>query len=93
MNSKNSKTSEPYVLILQLTDKLDLRISEKSIALSNRSIYYTWKNIKSSYNNNNSKCQLQHGMINLNYLRDCVLYQIFKIILSIFKKKTWRKHQ
>ena len=52
MNSKNSKTSEQYILILKLTDKLDLRIDEKSIALSNLSIYYTWKNIKSSYNNN-----------------------------------------
>ena len=51
MNSENSKTSEPYVLILKLTDKLDLRRGEKSIALSNLSIYYTWKNIKSSYNN------------------------------------------
>ena len=39
MNSKNSKTSEPYILILKLTDKLDLRIDEKSIALSNLSIY------------------------------------------------------
>ena len=46
MNSENSKTSEPYVLILKLTDKLDLRRGEKSIALSNLSIYYTWKNIK-----------------------------------------------
>ena len=55
MNSENSKTSEPYVLILKLTDKLDLRIGEKSIALSNLSIYYTWKNIKSSYNNNKFK--------------------------------------
>ena len=41
MNSKNSKTSEPHLLILMLTDKLDLRRSEKSIALSNLSIYYT----------------------------------------------------
>ena len=55
MNSENSKTFEPYVLILKLTDKLDLRIGEKSIALSNLSIYYTWKNMKSSYNNNKSK--------------------------------------
>ena len=55
MNSENSKTSEPYVLILKLTDKLDLRRGEKSIALSNLSIYYTWKNIKSSYNNNKFK--------------------------------------
>ena len=41
MNSESSKTSEPYVLILKLTDELDLRIGEKNITLSNLSIYYT----------------------------------------------------
>ena len=52
MNSENSKTYEPQqFLILKLTDKLDLRRGEKSIAFSNLSIYYTWKNIKSSYIN------------------------------------------
>ena len=55
MNSENSKTSEPHVLTRKLTDKLDLRRGEKSIAFSNLSIYYTWKNIKSSYNNNKFK--------------------------------------
>ena len=55
MNSENSKTSEPHVLRLKLTDKLDLRIGKKSIALSNLSIYYTWKNIKGLYNNNKFK--------------------------------------
>ena len=55
MNSENSKTPKPYVLILKLTNKLDLRIAEKIIALSNLSIYCTWKNIKSSYNNNKFK--------------------------------------
>ena len=55
MNSENSKTSEPHILKLKLTDKLDLRIGEKVIALSNLSIYYTWKNIKSSYNTNKFK--------------------------------------
>ena len=55
MNSENSKTSEPHVLILKLTDKSDLRRDEKNIALSNLSIYYTWKNIKSSYNSNKFK--------------------------------------
>ena len=55
MNSENSKTSETHVLILKLTKKLDLRIGEEIIALSNLSIYYTWKNIKSSYNNNEFK--------------------------------------
>ena len=48
MNPENSKTSEPCVLMLKLTNKLDLRIDEKIIALSNLSMYYTWKNIKSS---------------------------------------------
>ena len=55
MNSENSKTFEPHVLILKLTDKLDLRRGEKIIPLSNLSIYYTWKNTKSSYNNNKFK--------------------------------------
>ena len=55
MNSENSKTSKPHVLVLKLTNKLDLRISEKIIALSNLSIYYTRKNIKSWYNNNKFK--------------------------------------
>ena len=43
LNSKNSKTSESNVLILKLTDKLDLRRDEKFFALSHLSIYYTWK--------------------------------------------------
>ena len=55
MNSENSKTSKPYVLIFNLTEKTDLQRGEKSIALSNLFIYYTWKNIKSSYNNNKFK--------------------------------------
>ena len=52
MNSENSRTSEYHVLVPKLTDELDLRRSQKSVALSNLSIYYTWKNIKSLYNNN-----------------------------------------
>ena len=52
MNSENSKTSKPHILILKLINKLDLRIGKKVIALSDLNIYYTWKNIKSSYNNN-----------------------------------------
>ena len=55
MNSENSKTSEYHVLVLKLTDKLDLRRGQKTVALSNLSIYYTWKNVKSSYNNNKFK--------------------------------------
>ena len=55
MNSENSRTSEYNVLTLKLTDKLDLRRGQKTVALSNLSIYYMRKNIKSSYNNNKFK--------------------------------------
>ena len=48
MNSENNETSEPHILKLKLTDKLDLRLDKKVIALSNLTIYYTWNNIKSS---------------------------------------------
>ena len=55
MNSKSSKTSKLHILVLKLSSKLNLSIGKKVIALSNLSIYYTWKNIKSSYNNNRFK--------------------------------------
>ena len=55
MNSENSRTSEYHVKVLKLADKLDLRRGQKGVALSNLSIYYTWKNIKSSYINNEFK--------------------------------------
>ena len=54
INTENGRTSEYHVLLLNLTNKIDLR-SEKIVALSSLSIYYTWKNIKSSYNNNKFK--------------------------------------
>ena len=55
MNSKSSQTSKPHVLILKFTDKLDVGRVENKTALSNLSIYYTWKNIKGSCNNNEFK--------------------------------------
>ena len=56
MNSENSKTFEPYRLLLNLSDKINLKRSNKYVALSNLSIYYTWKkNIKKSYKNNQFK--------------------------------------
>ena len=82
MNSENSKTSKPHVLTLKVTNKFDLRLGEKVIALSNISIYYTWKNIKSSYNSN--KFKISAPTSNLSYLMDHILCQIFRIILSMF---------
>ena len=55
MNTENSKTSEPHRFKLDLTDKLNLKDPKKNMALTNLSIYYTWKNIKSEYNNNKFK--------------------------------------
>ena len=55
MNSEYITTSEHHVLVLKFTDKLYLRRGQKNVALSNLSIYYTWKNIKSSYNNDKFK--------------------------------------
>ena len=92
MNSENSKTFKTHVLILKLTNKLDLRIGEKTIALSNLSIYYTWKNIKGSYNNNkfkippptwNDKFELPEGSYSVSDIQN-----YFEYIL----KKTGRKY-
>ena len=55
MNTENSKTNEPHRFRLSLADKLNLKNPNKNIALGNLSIYYTWKNIKSKYNNNKFK--------------------------------------
>ena len=83
MNSENSKISKPHVLTLKLTNKLDLRMGEKVIALSNLSIYYTWKNIKNSYNNNkfkisaptwNDKSELADGSYSISDIQDYFRY-------------------
>ena len=87
MNPENSKISEPHVLILKLTDKLDLKIGKKSIILSNLSIYYTWKNIKRSYNNNkfkisaptwNDKFEVLDGSYSISNIQDYFEYILKK---------------
>ena len=55
MNSENSKTFDPHRLLLNLSDEINLKRNDKYVALSNLSIYYTWKNIKKSYKNNKFK--------------------------------------
>ena len=88
MNAENST----HVLVLKLTNKLDLTIGEKTIALSNLSIYYTWKNIKSSYNNNkfkisvptcNDKFELSDGSYSVSDIQD-----YFEYILKKHGEKT-----
>ena len=87
MNSENSKTSKSHVLNLKLTSKLDLRIDENISALSNLSIYYIWKNIKSSYNNNkfkisattwNDEFELPDGSYSISNIQDYFEYILKK---------------
>ena len=87
MNSENSRTSECHVLVLKLTDKLDLRRGQKSVALSNLSIYYTWKNMKSSYNNSrfkvsaptwNDEFELPDGSYSISDIQDYFEYILKK---------------
>ena len=84
INTANSKTSDPHRLLLNLTDKIDLRKKDKYITLSNLSIYYTCRNIKKSYKDNKFKISVQYRMKKLNYLMNHILYQIFKIVLNIY---------
>ena len=78
INSENSKTPKPHVLVSKFTNKLDLRIAKNVIALLNLSIYYTWKNIKSAYDNNKFKIsgptwndgfELPHGSYSLSDIK------------------------
>ena len=94
MNSENNKTPKPHVLILKLANKLDLRMGEKIIVLSNLSIYYTWKNIKSSYNNNkfkisaptwNDKNELPDGSYSVSDIQD--YFEYISMYLQIYVNK------
>ena len=87
MNSKNSKTNEPYKFKYDLIDKLDLRNPNKNMALANLSIYYTWKNVKSTYNNNKFKISAStwnetfdspDGSYNISEIQDYIEYIIKK---------------
>ena len=61
MNSEISKTSDPHRLLLNPTDKTDLRRKDKYIASLNLRIYYSWKYIKNSYKNNKFKISAPTG--------------------------------
>ena len=83
LNSKNNKTSDPHILLLNLTDEIILKRSDKFVALSNLSIYYIWKNIKKSYKNNkfkisaliwNEEFELPDGSYSVSDIQDCFEY-------------------
>ena len=81
MNSKNSRTNESYKFKYDLIDKLNLKNPNKNMAQANLSIYYTWKNVKSIYNNNrfkisaptwNETFDLLDGSYNISELQDYI---------------------
>ena len=87
VNSQISENSKPRVWILTFTDILDFRKGEKSIALPNLSIYYTWKSIKSSYNNSkfkisaptwNDEFELPHGSYSISDIQSYFEYVLKK---------------
>ena len=87
MNSENNKTSDPYRLLLNLSDKINLKRSGKHVTLSNLSIYYIWKNIKRSYKNNkfkisapacNEEFELSDGSYSVSDIQDYFKYIIKK---------------
>ena len=87
MNTKNSKTNQPNRFKYDLIDKLDLKNPNNNLALGNLSIYYTWKNVKSTYNNNkfrisaptwNETFDLPDGSYNISEIQNYIEYMIKK---------------
>ena len=91
MNCKNSKTFGPHRLLLSLSDKINLKRSDKYVALSNLSMYYTWKNIEKPYKNNifkisaptwNKEFELPDGSYSISDIQD-----YFEYILKNMEKR------
>ena len=87
MNTLNSKTNETNRFIYQFNDKLNLKNPNKNMALANLSIYYTWKNIKSEYNNDkfnisaptwNDEFNFPDGSYSVSDIQGCFEYIIKK---------------
>ena len=86
MNTKNSNTNEPNRFKYDLIDKLDFKYPNKNMALANLSIYYTWKNVKSIYNNKfkisaptwHETFGLPDGSYNISEIQDYIEYIIKK---------------
>ena len=88
MNTENSKMNKSHKFVFDLSQRLDLRSSNKHVALQNLSIYYTWKNIRKQYKNNKRKIiaptqndgfDFPDGSYSVSDIQD----YIFNIILNI----------
>ena len=85
MDIENSKTNEPHKFVLDLSQKLDLRNSNKQVAHQNLCIYYRWKNITKQYKNNkliiiaptlNDEFELPDGSYSVSDIPDYIEYII-----------------
>ena len=83
MSSKNSKTSDPRRLLLNLTDKINLKRSDEMLLYQTLAFTKHGKILKSHTKIIKLKYQFQYGMKILNFLMDQILYQIFNITLTI----------
>ena len=89
MNTEISKTNESNKFIYLFNDKLNLKSpNNKNIGLVILSIYYTWKNIKSTYNNNKFKISVPAWNDEFELLMDHILFQTFRITLNLSSKST-----
>ena len=86
-NMENSKTSQPHKFALHLSQRLELRTSDKHDALQNLSIYCTWKNLRKQYKNNklkmiaptwNDKFELSDGSYFVSDIQDYIEFIIKK---------------
>ena len=84
---ENSKTGETHKFVLNLSQRLDLKSSNKHAALQNLFIYYTWKNIRRQYKNNrlnitaptwNNEFELPDGSYSVSDIQDDIEYIIKK---------------
>ena len=85
MNTENSKTNEPHKFVLNLSQRLDLKSSNKHVALQNVSIYYTWKTIRQQHKNNklkivavtrNDEFELSDGLYSGSDIQDYIKYVV-----------------
>ena len=58
------------------------------MALANLNIYYTWKNIKSAYNNNKFKISAPTWNDEFDFLMNLILLQTFKTTLNLSSENT-----
>ena len=87
MNTENSKTNEPHKFVLNLSQRLDLKRSNKDVTLKNLSIYYMWKNIRKQYKSNklkiipptlNDKFELSDGSYSVSDIQGYIEFVIKK---------------